>query len=168
MCIRDRCTSDASRENGAVCELGSCQLGQCRAESDLSVEWEIPGVTVTEMTPSSLPLLLKNKGLSQAFDVTLTIETPPHTKLSMAELPGFSCTSGAALVECVVATLPVGDTHIMVNLVPPPVLSEFEVTARAKTLSTDPEDVYKRQTGPVSSPHQWWPVARCSTRSHPS
>ena len=140
------CASDASRENGAVCELGSCQLGQCRAEADLSVEWEVPGSTVTGMTPSSLPLLFKNKGLSPAFDVTLSLETPPRSELSVAELPGFSCTTGAAVVECVIATLPVGETHIVVNLVPPPVLGEFEVTARAKTLSTDPDDKNNQAT----------------------
>lgn len=145
------CPTDASREDGVRCELGSCQLGQCRAEADLSVAWEPATATVSGFTPGEFTLLLQNKGPSAAFDVSLTMESPARSTLSTAELPGWSCTSGGPVIECVVATLPPGDTRVSVKLVPPPALSQFDVTARAASLSTDPDDKNNQATLPVKN-----------------
>ena len=50
-----------------------------------------------------------------------------------------------------VATLPPGDTRVAVKLVPPPALSQFDVTARAASLSTDPDDKNNQATLPVKN-----------------
>lgn len=133
------CPSDGTLENGTSCELGSCQLGQCRAEAELSLSWNMPTATVERMDPITLPLLLKNQGKSAAFDVTLRIEAPERTQLSLSA-PGFSCTQDAAVLDCVVANLPVGEQSLSVTLVPPPVLREFSLLATVRSLSIDPED----------------------------
>jgi hypothetical protein len=140
------CPGDSSREDGARCELGSCQFGQCRAESDLALQWESASATVSGFTPRDLALTLTNKGPSAAFDVMVKIESPERTVLSVAQLPGWSCSSGSAVIECLVATIPMGDTRLGVNLVPPPALREFAVTARATSLSTDPDDKNNQAT----------------------
>lgn len=144
------CPSDANQENGTSCELGSCQLGQCRAESELSVSWSQPTATVREMNPIMLPLLLKNQGKSPAFDVTLRMEGPQRAQLSLSAT-GFSCTQDAAVLDCVIASLPVGEHALQVTLVPPPVLREFSLQATVHSLSIDPDDKNNQATLPVQN-----------------
>ena len=139
------CPSDASQENGTVCELGSCQLGQCRAEAELSIAWTQPTQTVSQMNPATLPLLLKNQGKSAAYDVTLRIEAPEHAQLSLSA-DGFSCTQSASVLDCVAANLPVGEQQLSVTLVPPPVLRSFSLVATVSALSVDPDDKNNQAT----------------------
>jgi hypothetical protein len=139
------CPSDASQANGAACELGSCQLGQCRAEAELSITWSMPTTTVSQMNPATLPLLLKNQGKSAAYDVTLRIEAPAHAQLSLSA-DGFSCTQSASVLDCVAANLPVGEQALSVTLVPPPVLREFSLVAAVSALSVDPDDKNNQAT----------------------
>ena len=82
---------------------------------------------------------MKNQGKSAAFDVTLRIEAPERTQLSLSA-PGFSCTQDAAVLDCVAANLAVGEQSLSVTLVPPPVLREFSLLATVRSLSVDPDD----------------------------
>ncbi len=133
------CPADVPQKDGTSCELGSCQLGQCRAESDLGLRFENPTANVRGFDPAQVALLLSNKGPTPAFDVAFSVQAPAQTKLSVPNLSGWSCTRDAAVLQCLVATLPPGDTRAEITLIPPPVLAEFDVTAQVSGLGVDPD-----------------------------
>lgn len=140
------CPFDVAQKDGTRCELGSCQLGQCRIESDVAIAWEVPTLTVTGFTPGSANLIVSNKGPSPAYAVAFFVEAPAHAKLSAESLPGWSCTQDSSVLQCLVATLPTGDTKISVQLTPPPVLAAFELPAQVTAIGNDPDPSNNRAT----------------------
>ncbi len=133
------CPADIAQKDGSRCELGSCQLGQCRAEAELGLRWENPTASVSGFAPAQVGLLLSNQGPSPAFDVAFSVEAPAQTKLSVENLAGWSCTRDAAVLQCLVATLLPGETRAEITLTPPPVLAAFDVTAQVSGLGVDPD-----------------------------
>lgn len=132
------CPEDGAKQEGTRCEIGSCQLGQCRAESDVAIQWETAAVKVTGFDVTNVGLLVENLGPSPAFDVSIAVTTPQHTKLHVPELSGFTCTQDTSHVTCLIGTLQPGKTRIGFALRPPPVLPQWQVQALATTLSLDP------------------------------
>ncbi|HMU40177.1 MAG TPA: hypothetical protein PKE31_14310 [Pseudomonadota bacterium] len=143
------CPIDSSSEEGQSCEIGTCHLGQCRAESDLAILWEPSAIEVTGFDPSTLSLVLTNKGPSPAFGVSFTVETPEKTRLSIEPLPGFTCTNDTATLSCLIATLPQGETRFSVTLSPPPVLASFSANAHVESLGVDPVSENNQAVLPV-------------------
>lgn len=134
------CPLDSVQKDGTRCTLGSCQLGQCRIESDVAIAWESPTLTVSGFSPGSAQLLLSNKGPSPAYDVAFSVEAPPISKLALANVPsGWSCTQDLAVLNCLVATLPMGESKAEVTLVPPPKLAAFDLPAVVTSIGTDPD-----------------------------